>query len=377
MATGDILDFDRLLAPISEESPAGEQDFRAVDSTGFWELRSLRDELKKVEDNAFFEGDGDAQGPDGTWGDLLEKAGDALATQTKDVQLVCWMLEALPRVHGFAGLRDGLRLLARLSETYFEQLHPQPDVDGVHEDGIYTCVEPFDRLDRGPASDAVGRVVVTQGSPPGPYTLWHYEQAVDLSSRPSELQEERKKEGWVTLGMFQEAVNETAAPFFNTLYGDLGECEAALKELDELLEEKCGEQDGVPINPSVRTLRTKLEDSARHIRAFAAGALQQPAPVEESEVFVPDQETGQTAAARVAQVSRSAERTRESALRELEELAVFFRKTEPHSILSYQLQQVVRYGRMSLPELLRDVLKSDDEKKQLFRHIGIENSSDE
>jgi type VI secretion system protein ImpA len=372
MATDDILNFDRLLAPVSDEKPIGEEDFRSLDATAFFELRKLRDELKKAEDNIFQD---DEDEPDGDWQDLLSRSSDALATQTKDVQLVCWMLEALPRVHGFAGLRDGIRLLTRLSELHLEQLFPRPDEEGVHEDDVFTCVEPFDRLDNGPLPESVLRVVVTEGAMPAPFTLWHYEQAVDLSQRPSDLQEDRRKEGWITLDMFETAVRETSDSFFNNLYEDLAQCEESLAQLDTLFEDKCGEQDGTPLNPSVRALRTKLEEAGRSIRTLAGNSLEQPDTEEESSDD--SSEAEESAASRGGGQTAPPTRTRESAFRELEDIADFFRKSEPQSILSYQLQQVVRYGRMSLPELLKEILRNEDERNKLFRHVGIEKPSDD
>jgi type VI secretion system protein ImpA len=371
MATGEILDFGRLMTPISTDNPTGEADFRSLDSAGFFELRKLRDELKKAEENVFQDED-DVDDPDGDWQDLHERASDALALQTKDVQLVCWMLESLPRLHGFAGLRDGIRLLIRLSDEYFEQLFPQPEEGGVHEDDVYTCVEPFDRLDSGPLPETVARINVTEGSQPGPYTLWHYQQAVDLSQRPSDVQEERRQEGWVTLDMFEEAVRDTSDSFFNEMYEDLSACENALDELETLLKDKCGEQDGVPITPSVRALRSQLVEAGRCIRTFAEGVLEQQDPDEAT--VASDAEESSSASGNQA---AAAGRTRDSAFRELEDIADFFRKTEPHSILSYQLQQVVRYGRMNLPELLNELLRDQEERTKLFRHVGIEMPNDD
>ncbi len=368
MASGETLDLHRLTTPISADHPVGEDDFRSADSAAYFELRKLRDELKKEEDKGLFgDSDGD-DGPDGDWEELLLKSSDALAMKTKDIQLVCWMLESLPRVHGFAGLRDGLRLLIRLVEQFFQELFPRPDEEGVHEDDIYTCVEPFDRLDNGPLPDAVSRIVVTQGSPPGPFTFWHYEQAMDLSQRTSDIQEERRQDGWVTLNMFEQAIRETPDSFFRNIYEDLAACEESLNELDALLEEKCGDQDGAPLNPSVRNLRSRLEEAGRQLRTFAGAALEQLPEKTSSE----GEGTDVGIAAATANSIPASSRTRDSAFRELEDIAEFFRKTEPHSVLSYMLHQVVRYGRMSLPELLQDLLRDEDERRNLFRHVGIE-----
>jgi type VI secretion system protein ImpA len=60
-------------------------------------------------------------------------------------------------------------------------------------------------------------------------------------------------------------------------------------------------------------------------------------------------------------------------------VAEFFRRTEPHTVLSYALEQVVRWGRMPLPALLRELIPDDGSRQQLFKQVGIpdSNSSDD
>jgi type VI secretion system protein ImpA len=58
--------------------------------------------------------------------------------------------------------------------------------------------------------------------------------------------------------------------------------------------------------------------------------------------------------------------TRDDMLRELERVADFFRRSEPHSPLAYTLEEAVRRGRLTWPELLSEVVP--DDKAQ--RHVG-------
>jgi type VI secretion system protein ImpA len=55
----------------------------------------------------------------------------------------------------------------------------------------------------------------------------------------------------------------------------------------------------------------------------------------------------------------------------LERIADFFRRTEPHSPVSYALEQVVRWGGMSLPELLKELISEESVRRDLFRRTGI------
>jgi type VI secretion system protein ImpA len=55
----------------------------------------------------------------------------------------------------------------------------------------------------------------------------------------------------------------------------------------------------------------------------------------------------------------------------LEAIANFFRQTEPHSPISYTLEQTVRWGRMPLPELLSELIPDEKARDHCFRIFGI------
>ena len=45
----------------------------------------------------------------------------------------------------------------------------------------------------------------------------------------------------------------------------------------------------------------------------------------------------------------------------LQEIAEYFRRTEPHSPLAYALEQAVRWGRTPLPKLLEELIPDPGE----------------
>ncbi len=63
--------------------------------------------------------------------------------------------------------------------------------------------------------------------------------------------------------------------------------------------------------------------------------------------------------------------SREDALRALGEIASFFRRTEPHSPLSYTLDEAVRRGRMTLPDLLAELVADTDARNAILNSLGI------
>ena len=66
--------------------------------------------------------------------------------------------------------------------------------------------------------------------------------------------------------------------------------------------------------------------------------------------------------------------SRAEAFKTLTEVARFFRKSEPHSPVSYALEQVVKWGKMSLPDLLTELIRDSSARESMFRHVGISES---
>jgi type VI secretion system protein ImpA len=59
------------------------------------------------------------------WNAVVQLGCEVLRAKTKDLQIAAWVTEALGRMHGFAGLRDGFRLLLQLQDRFWADLFPQ------------------------------------------------------------------------------------------------------------------------------------------------------------------------------------------------------------------------------------------------------------
>ncbi|MEF1340520.1 type VI secretion system protein TssA, partial [Vibrio rotiferianus] len=70
-------------------------------------------------------------------------------------------------------------------------------------------------------------------------------------------------------------------------------------------------------------------------------------------------------------------RSREQAINQLQNVADFFRETEPHSPVSYTIEQVIRWCGMPLPDLLAELISDGDAKNSYFRLVGIANQNNE
>ncbi|KKO00274.1 hypothetical protein LCGC14_0130400, partial [marine sediment metagenome] len=52
-------------------------------------------------------------------------------------------------------------------------------------------------------------------------------------------------------------------------------------------------------------------------------------------------------------------------------------KTEPHSPMSYTIEQVIRWSELSLPELLNELITDSDARTGYFKLSGIKISETE
>ena len=63
---------------------------------------------------------------------------------------------------------------------------------------------------------------------------------------------------------------------------------------------------------------------------------------------------------------------RDDALQQLGQLAHFFRETEPQSPLPYLLERAQQLGRLSFPELLRELVNDEGARSAAYKLMGVE-----
>ena len=369
MALPQVVDIDALLQAISDEAPAGTDPRSDSSPTSlYYRTKDARNAARSAERAAVEIGGA----PPVEWGTVAETAMEILASHGKDLEIAAWLVEALLRLEGFAGLRDGMKVITGVVAGFWESCFPELDEDGV--EGKVSAVAGLN------GSGAVGTLVqpirlvpLTHGSQ-WSFSLWNYEQATDLSKvADAARRQERIDNGAVTMEQFMESVADTPASFFGETQAVIGEALAALADMSAAFDRVAGVD-----APPVSALRELLEEISRSVGHFAAdklAAATYSATGEETAAESPAEggEAGQPAAGGTAVAIRKTEgyQSREEALAELSRIAVYFRKTEPHSPMSYTLEDAVRRARMSLPELLVELVEDPAHLQRILLAAGI------
>lgn len=364
MASPAVIELEALLAPIAGDSAVG-TDIRAVAGADspYYQLKDARNNARAAERRLLASEDPEEAAqivPE--WREVLAKAPEILTGTAKDLEVAAWYTEALVRTEGFAGLRDGIRLMSGLVARFWDDLFPLPD-----EDGLETRVAPVAGLN-GEEGDGtliapIKSVPITDPGSGMAYAAWHFEQASDIAKiADPEKRQARVAAGGASLEKIEQAAANTPPGYFATLREDLAECLAAWSELSDALDARCGTD-----APPASNVRNALNRAVEIVGFIAPEAAAKAEP----EAAAKPAARKAAAAGAGAPIAGGAISDREDAHAQLLRIAEFFRRTEPHSPVSYALEQAVRWSRMPLPALVSELIPNRDARDTFFQLIGV------
>ncbi|MCO8121099.1 type VI secretion system protein TssA [Stieleria sp. TO1_6] len=374
MADSPTLDFETLLAPISDEAPSGSY-LRRTDFERFQTAKDARaaavNAERKIREYALFDDDelaalnDQGQGveipssPD--WRSVLDLCCEIIANHSKDLWVASWLIEANTRCNGFAGARDGFQLVSQLCDQYWDGIYPPHDEDDGYldtasqlaslngMDGPGTLIAPLEELPLVPDHDAL--------------TFAAYRQATEQGG------------GDVNESDFHAAARAINADSLQAYGLEIQSTVAAFATLTDVLESKFrvdGEDDCTP--PSSQIRRT-LETIQQTFTSLTRDLLESDSASSSDDEGAADTDTSTTGmthnGASNIDLAQAQVNNREDAFKMLIKASEFFRKTEPHSPVSYMLQQAVEFGRMDLPTLLGTLIRDEDVLKNFAERVGI------
>jgi type VI secretion system protein ImpA len=363
---GQMIEIDALLKPIRDDSPSG-VDFRLDPEKDaiFGRVKEFRQVLDPAHDP-------DGRGKEPNWSAVIKACEEALGKETKDLELIAYLTEGLTHRHGFVGFHQGLELMRRSLETFWDSIHPGIDEDGISEALRSRWVSWFSSAEflRAVKSAPINRADAAEGrgtADRAPDLSWaDYEGALMVDDQT--ISDERRKElleaGYMTLEEFQSRVGATAPDQLRAVVDRIGDCVSEIQALERFSEERFKEADE---QPNLFPLRTLLNEKVRDFLAERCGVLEGASEGTEAAQGAgtgSNNATGADAAGPVA--------TRQDALQRLREVGDFFRRTEPHSPLAHLIGRAVRWGDMSFEELLRDLARNDKLIEQIWETLGLD-----
>ena len=279
MATASSIDLDAVLASIAGDNPSGE-------TLRYTPAYDAIVEARSADDPNLAQGDWKRELKVANWREVSKLAAEALATRSKDLQIAMWLTEALVKQHGWAGARDGFRLLRELEERFWETLYPLPE-DGDFE----SRAQVVESLNRGlPAM--LSELSLTTGGASQGYSLieWRESRLVEEAGRKNpEARQALITEGKITGEQWDKAVALGNRAFYEALLAEVNETCGECEKLAAVVDEKFG-----PDAPSLTGIKQTLEECRSLVESIVKKKREiepDPAPSEQTTAQPPTIQT--------------------------------------------------------------------------------------
>jgi type VI secretion system protein ImpA len=360
-----MIEVEKLIQPISSQSPAGES----------LRYSMVYDSIKAARR------EDDADAPQGIWQTKLKKADwqtvkticlETLESRSKDLQIGAWLLEACIHLDGFVGLADGLHVLTVLCETFWDTLHPPLDPD-----------DPDYRF--GPIAWIDEKLTLTLKLVPitSPHTgdapsySWADWEAAMFQSKHAVREKTPSKKATGDHRSLQTKFMASSSLTLNEFYIDVNQqLQHALLELERfsrVLVQFEPKQEGALHN--MRDLLLSIEHFVDELLAGRNVEVKFEPPIETQHAMPNAQKSEPEMAAnepRDYQFISGPVRSRAQAYQMLAEAADYLMKTEPHSPTPYLVRRAVAWGGMTLGELLQQILRNPGELGEMYRLLGLD-----
>ena len=236
---------DDLLNPISGDNPSGTN----------LRYAPVYDKIKEArrQDDDAPQGEWQRERKVADYKQVIKLAGDALAAQSKDLQLAVWLTEAMLHQEGFPGLQQGLQLLRGLVESFWDTLYPEVE-DGDLELRSAPIEWAGTRLD-----DPLRKAPLTRGG----FSYYKFKESRAVGSEEDAAQSEQKREareaavadGKVTLEEFDKDSAATPTAQYEAWMAALDGSLETIDSLSALCDERFGNY-----APSFTPLKAALEE---------------------------------------------------------------------------------------------------------------------
>lgn len=321
-----------------------------------------------------------------SWKRLSDQLCETFQKQTKDIELLSWlMVSQLYLDDTLIGFKNTLDLLNTLLTEHFDELNPvipeasikAQDEAGKLRESLDFKMAAFSQMVGIGESDSILYAPMSQVRLLGDVSYFAY-QSAEMKGECPKLREDLKKD-----------VSANADKYKTTIE-TLKQCKTLCNDIYVLLGSKC-QPSGIQ-TPNFMFIINHLDRILKSVGFLTGFSIEDKKeqtaeePVQDNNASSPAEPqtaTVQTVAVQTAGVvnnsqsfellSKNSEVTREQVFEELANIAKYFRSTEPHSPVSYLIEKAIRWGHLSLPELLNELISDQaDTKNRIFTIAGLQ-----
>lgn len=312
------------------------------------------------------------------WYEVEKLAGEALLSQSKDLQIAGWVGESWVVMGELAGIHRSLRLIHGLCEKYWENIYPEI------EEGDFEYRSQFlDWYDQNLAERFVSLPVVEEEFVDYPFTLadWmsavHFEAAIRRNSDPAKMLQKAESKGQPILRRLQSLLKQVPRNAIqdkiNYLHTISQEFQSFMDSLNSLMPNS---------TVGFNQFKPALEEMTR---IYKTELSQRPVPVEQSlsesteptandvseEMEIPVAHPLEANPPTVITIPSPQGLTREKAYNQLSDIADFFQQTDPHNPATQILKRLIDWQNKSLMDIFTEMGSSPEELVAFMKFMGM------
>src|SRR6478672_6709332 len=349
---------NQLTAPISGDHPCGDD---MSFSSDFDEVR----EARREDDPSLAQGEWETELKTAQWPKVRQLCEDILQHKSKDLQIACWYVEAMTKLHGFQGLRFGFQVLEVLVTDFWEFCYPALIPDDLEE-----RAGKIDWLNKQLPS-VVRNIPLTDKASGGyAWLKWEESRATDnLGLKDPAAKERALASGKLSGDAFDKAVSASGPVFYKKLLEDIEAAKNCVATVERHVDERFGNE-----SPGLRELRAAVADCAEVaqkalVKLGGSAPVDVPAAINMNALQQSDVPSAQALSSQSVAVGHI--RTRADAVAALRQVALFFRHNEPHSPVGMLADRAAKWADMPLEQWLASVIKDDSTLNQLRELLDV------
>ncbi|MCT8351393.1 MULTISPECIES: type VI secretion system protein TssA [Photorhabdus] len=348
------IDIARFLQPITADKPAGcDIEYEPI----FEQINAARET-----DDDFLQDD--AWGYETRQADWLRVSTlcqEVLEKQSKDLQIACWLTQAQGELYGLAGINGGITLLARLLETFWPVLYPP--LDDTEINSADARLGRLNWLDKQLVKQLDNLTLTDDGKLS--LSVWqrvqYFEQRVAVNN---ELRSALISDGYFGIAECDSSIRTTPTEQFNQLLMQAEQVSKALAELQHIMASLLPDT-GNSMSASTQRLQDLLALIERFRETVTPEFIQE---YRNEEITAGENAPNDINTAFLTE-GRTHHEMRASAIKQLINIANYFRQNEPTSPVPYLIERAARWANMGMAEWLEEMMSENTSALQEIMRV--------
>jgi type VI secretion system ImpA family protein len=281
---------------------------------------------------------------------------DTLQKESKDLQITSWLVEIWMSLYQMPGLKNGLELVLKLSEKYWDAIYPLPQ-NGDMEFRMAPFLWLNEKL-----SKRIHRIIITApvNATAGSQTFAQYLAVRDYLYQKTQPPAEMGQ----NINDFQTSIAKTPSEFLVQLNKDTQAVISTTQQLESFLDSKFGKA-----GPTLYHMREVLGEFSQYCQQTLIGRGESLTEKKEEKM-----DQNPSSPNPLPESINDPIKNRDDAYRIIQEVADYLYKIEPHSPTPFLIRKAISWGHLSFEELMNEVVQDQGSVSDMRRLLGLDSA---